>query len=425
MDKFKNWFKKKDPKLEEAMEAFEEAVEQQHTLPQAAAVPPALEQAQQAVAAGPVAESEPVAEQPAADEAPSGDEPPAPAKGKNIFQKAWDKTVQIALTPVDPFFIKMAQGLDKTRKNLVGGVLGVFNLHKKIDEEFWDELHDILITSDLGPVTTERIIDSLRGIVKKKKLTEPPQLVGELKQVIGEILKTNAEEAGIPAASRELNVKQGRVNVIFMVGVNGTGKTTTTAKLANLFKQQGLKVMLVAADTFRAAAIDQLQVWGDRLELEVMKHKEGSDPAAVLFDAVSAAKARKVDLLLVDTAGRLHSKSNLMEELKKMRRVLQREIEDAPHETLLVLDATTGQNALLQAREFMQAVEVTGLALCKLDGTAKGGIVVSIAQEFQLPVKLIGVGEGIEDLQPFVPEVFLEALFAEEEPAAADASPAG
>lgn len=405
MDKFKNWFKKKDvdAKLEQAEEALEEAVEaEQEANPPA--VPPVVEPAEEAVASEPPP--------------PEG----APVK-KSIFQKVWNKTVEIALTPVDPFFLKMAQGLDKTRKNLVGGMLSVFNLHKKIDEEFWEELNDILITSDLGPLTTERIIESLRAIVKKKKLTEPAQLKGELKTVISEILRTNAEDPGIPTSSRELNVKQGRVNVIFMVGVNGTGKTTTTAKLANLFKQQGLKVMLVAADTFRAAAIDQLQVWGDRLELEVMKHKEGSDPAAVLFDAVSAAKARKVDLLLVDTAGRLHSKSNLMEELKKMRRVLQREIEDAPHETLLVLDATTGQNALLQAREFMQAVDVTGLALCKLDGTAKGGIVVSIAQEFQLPVKLIGVGEGIEDLQPFVPEVFLEALFSEVEEAPPEPAP--
>ncbi|GMU54826.1 MAG: signal recognition particle receptor FtsY [Candidatus Xenobia bacterium] len=398
MDKFRNWFKKKElkPELEQAMEAVEEAVEAEHE---------AEDAAQKAVEEPPPAVEESAAE--AVEEASTA------VKGKNIFQKAWDKTVQIALTPVDPFFIKMAQGLDKTRKNLVGGMVGLFRLHKKIDEEFWEELHDILICADLGPVTSERIIESLRAVVKQKKLSEPSELVGELKGVLGQILQTNAEEPGIPAASRELNVKKGRLNVVLMVGVNGTGKTTTTAKLANLFKQQGLKVMLVAADTFRAAAIEQLQVWGERLDLEVIRHKEGSDPSAVVFDAVSAARARGADLLLVDTAGRLHSKANLMEELKKMRRILQREIEDAPHEVLLVLDATTGQNALIQAREFMQAVDVTGLALCKLDGTARGGIVVSIAQEFQLPVKLIGVGEGIEDLQPFVPEVFLEALFSE------------
>lgn len=393
MDKFRNWFKKKElkPELEQAMEAVEEAVEAEHK----------AEDAAQKAVEDPE-EPAPVEEIPT--EQPS-------ARGKNIFQKAWDKTVQIALTPVDPFFIKMARGLDKTRKSLVGGMVGLFRLHKKIDEEFWEELHDILICADLGPVTSERIIDSLRAVVKQKKLSEPSELVGELKGVLGQILQTNSEEPGIPAASRELNVKNGRLNVVLMVGVNGTGKTTTTAKLANLFKQQGLKVMLVAADTFRAAAIEQLQVWGERLELEVIRHKEGADPSAVVFDAVSAARARGVDLLLVDTAGRLHSKANLMEELKKMRRILQREIEDAPHEVLLVLDATTGQNALSQVATFKELVQVTGLVLTKLDGSAKGGIVLAIRDQLDLPVKLVGLGEGAHDLVPFDADEFVDALF--------------
>ncbi|MEW6284299.1 MAG: signal recognition particle-docking protein FtsY, partial [Candidatus Eremiobacterota bacterium] len=280
-------------------------------------------------------------------------------------------------------------------------------LHKKIDEEFWEELSDILITSDVGNAATDRILERLRAVVREKNLSEPSQLHEELKLIMGEIL------TGV-SVSRELNVQKGRLNVILMVGVNGSGKTTSTAKLAHLYKQQGLKVLLAAADTFRAAAIEQLEVWAERVGVEVIKHKEGSDPAAVVFDAVSAARSRGIDLLLVDTAGRLHSKANLMEELKKIRRVLQREIEDAPHEVLLVLDGTTGQNAIRQASEFNQTVELTGLVLCKLDGTAKGGIVVSIAQDFSIPVKLIGVGEGVDDLRPFDPQLFLEALFSEQ-----------
>jgi fused signal recognition particle receptor len=283
----------------------------------------------------------------------------------------------------------------------------LFRLHRKIDDDFWEELEAILLSSDVGVAATDRILGELRASVREKKLREPGELLGELQQVMGRILR-----AGEPAL-RRLQIEKGRVNVVLLVGVNGTGKTTSTAKLAHHYQQQGYKVLLAAADTFRAAAIDQLQVWADRLGVDLVRHREGSDPAAVVFDALTAARSRGADLVLIDTAGRLHSKSHLMEELRKIRRVAGKDLEGAPHEVLLVLDATTGQNALEQARVFHQATELTGLVLCKLDGTARGGIIVAIAQEFQFPVKFIGVGEGLDDLQEFVPEQFLEALFSE------------
>jgi fused signal recognition particle receptor len=317
----------------------------------------------------------------------------------------WEATRRLALTPVDPFFEKMAEGLNRTRQNLVGQVVDLFRSHGKIDEELWEDLEAILLTADVGVGATDRILEALRGSVHEKKLREPSELLDELREVMGRILGADTPQAGA------LKVEKGRVNVVLLVGVNGTGKTTTTAKLAHHYQKQGFKVLLAAADTFRAAAIDQLQVWADRLGVDLVRHREGSDPAAVVYDAIAAAQARGVDLVLVDTAGRLHSKANLMEELKKIRRVSGKDLPDAPHEVLLVLDATTGQNALEQARVFHQATELTGLVLCKLDGTARGGIIVAIAQEFQIPVKYIGVGEGLEDLQPFIPQQFLEALF--------------
>jgi fused signal recognition particle receptor len=349
----------------------------------------------------------------------SGEEPSAEAQAKKGFLRgAWEATKKLALTPVDPWFEAVAKGLDRTRQNLVNSVVSLLRIHKRIDDELWDELEDILITSDVGSPATERIIKSLRQAVKDKKLTQPEQLLGELKIVLQDLLVPVVEgEEPLPVPTDEnaddLKIVAGQLNVILMVGVNGTGKTTTTAKLTHRFRQRGLKVLLAAADTFRAAAIEQLEVWGKRLNVDVIRHNEGSDPAAVVYDAIQAAKARKMDVLIVDTAGRLHSKINLMEELRKIKKVLAREEPGAPQEILLVLDATTGQNAVNQARVFHEVVDLTGLVLCKLDGTAKGGIVVAIAQEFKIPVRFIGVGEGIEDLKPFRPEPFLKALFGD------------
>ncbi len=329
-------------------------------------------------------------------------------KRKGFLQEAWETTKRIALTPVDPWFEKMAQGLDRTRKNLVNQVVSLFRFAKKIDEEFWEELEDILISSDVGVEATDFIIDELRSIVKEKGITEPAALLEELKQVLRSIFSACSGETN-------LALQESGVNVILMVGVNGTGKTTSTAKLAHMLKQEGKSVMLAAADTFRAAAIEQIEVWAKRLEVPLIRHKEGADPAAVVFDAVHAARARKVDVLLVDTAGRLHSKVNLMRELEKIGRVIDKEVEGGAREVLLVLDATNGQNALQQARTFGASLGLTGLVVCKLDGTAKGGIIVAIAKELQVPVKFVGIGEGIEDLRPFDPEQFVDALFSERE----------
>ncbi len=359
------------------------------------------------------AEAEPKEEPSEAEE-----QPQEKAKSRFGLRSMWEATRRIALTPVDPWFAKMAAGLNKTRESLVGQVKNLFSSHKKIDDELWDELEDVLLTADVGIGASERILEELRQVVKEKKLSEPDSLLAELKAILGRILGTEALEAGqeaeeVPVNVRKLNVEHGKLMVVLMVGVNGAGKTTTTAKIAAHYKAQGFKVLMAAADTFRAAAIDQLQVWADRIGVDLIKHQEGADPAAVVFDAVSAAKARGTELLLVDTAGRLHNKANLMEELRKIRRVAGRDLEGAPHEILLVLDATTGQNALEQARVFNSVTELTGLILCKLDGTSRGGIIVAIAQEFNIPVRYIGVGEGVDDLREFDPQQFLEALFAE------------
>lgn len=329
----------------------------------------------------------------------------APEK-KSFLRGAWEATKKLALTPVDPFFENMVAGLERTRKSLMGQLASVFRLHKKIDEDFWDELEDTLITSDVGTEATDRIMKDLAQHAKENNLSKPPELTERLREVITEILMTDQE-------SRVLNIEQGRVNVILMVGVNGAGKTTSTAKLTQYFKSQGLSVLLAAADTFRAAAIEQLETWSHRLDVPLIKHKEGSDPAAVVYDACSAAKARGTDILIIDTAGRLQNKSNLMKELEKIHRVIDREIPDAPHEVILVLDATTGQNALSQARQFSAVTPITGLVMCKLDGSARGGIMVAVAQEFGIPVKFIGVGEGVDDLRPFSPRLFIDALFGE------------
>ncbi|WP_422657333.1 signal recognition particle-docking protein FtsY [Paenibacillus sp. EC2-1] len=295
-------------------------------------------------------------------------------------------------------------GLEKTRKGLVEKVSDLVIRRKKIDEEFYEELEEILIGADVGVNTVMDLMDELRAEVKKRRIEDAADLQPVLSEKLMGLLKGDN--------NNELRMNPDGITVILFVGVNGVGKTTTIGKLAHRFKQEGKKVLMAAGDTFRAGAIEQLEVWGERVGVEVIKQQPGSDPAAVMFDAVQAAKQRQVDVLLCDTAGRLQNKTNLMEELNKIFRVIQREIPSAPHEVLMVLDATTGQNALSQAKLFGEKSGVTGLVLTKLDGTAKGGIVVAIRQELNLPVKLVGLGEKMGDLQTFDSEQFVHALFA-------------
>ncbi len=302
------------------------------------------------------------------------------------------------------FFARLKEGLDKTRKNILGGVDSVLGSFTKIDEDLFEELEEALIMADMGVQTTMDIVENLRQRVKKERATDPAVIKDMLIDEITAILQDGVEEEeNLPSPT-----------VMLVIGVNGVGKTTTIGKLSHNFKNEGKSVLLAAADTFRAAAIDQLEVWGQRAGIEVIKHEENADPAAVVFDAVHAARNRKTDLLICDTAGRLHNKKNLMEELRKISRVIEREYPAAHKETYLVLDATTGQNALQQAKLFMEVADITGIILTKLDGTAKGGIVVAIKSELKIPVRYIGVGEGIEDLQKFHAEDFAKALFGEE-----------
>lgn len=295
---------------------------------------------------------------------------------------------------------RLREGLKKTKDGFVSKVELLINSFTKIDEDFFDELEETLILSDIGAETSADICDKLRAEVKRTGTTDPADVKQMLKNIISEILTGDNE--------MKLDTKP---SVIMVIGVNGAGKTTTIGKMAARFKAGGAKVIVAAADTFRAAAIDQLNVWTERAGVEIVKHGEGSDPAAVVFDAISAAKARGADIVLCDTAGRLHNKKNLMEELKKIARIIARELPDASVETLLVLDATTGQNAVNQARLFNETADITGIVLTKLDGTAKGGIIIPIKNELGLPVKLVGVGEKIEDLQEFIPEDYVNALF--------------
>ena len=295
-------------------------------------------------------------------------------------------------------------GLEKTRKGFVERVSNLMVRRRKIDEEFYEELEEILIGADVGVNTVMGLIDDLRVEVKKRRLSDASELRPVLSEKLVELLRGEQDNS--------LNMSQEGPTVILFVGVNGVGKTTTIGKLAHKFKSEGKKVLLAAGDTFRAGAIEQLEVWGTRTGVEVIKQSPGSDPAAVMYDAVQAAKQRNADILICDTAGRLQNKSNLMDELNKIFRVIQREIPGAPHEVLMVLDATTGQNALSQAKLFGEKSGVTGLVLTKLDGTAKGGIVVAIRQELNIPVKLVGLGEKMEDLQEFDSEQFVHALFA-------------
>lgn len=299
------------------------------------------------------------------------------------------------------FFSQLKAGLTKTRENFVQKVEQLFTGRTKIDDDLYEELEELLIRSDVGVNTSLELVRRLREEVKSRKISEAGELQTVLQELIAEML----------GEQQTLNIAAGGPSIILVVGVNGVGKTTTIGKLANHLRQEGKRVLLAAGDTFRAAAIDQLEIWGTRSGAEVIKQKEGADPAAVAYDAIQAAKSRAADVVLMDTAGRLHNKVNLMEELRKVKKVISREIPEAPHEVLLVLDATTGQNALQQAKLFQEVAGVTGIVLTKLDGTAKGGVVLGIQGEIGIPVKWIGIGEGMEDLRPFVPGDFAAALF--------------
>ena len=298
-------------------------------------------------------------------------------------------------------FERLKQGLTKAKQGITDKIDDVLKSYTKVDEELLEELEEILITADVGVNTTMDIIDKLRDKIKENKITEPSGVKEKIKNIIEEIL-TNENST--------LNVEKSPT-IILMVGVNGVGKTTTIGKLANRYKQEGKKILLAAGDTFRAAAIEQLEVWAGRSNVDIIKHQEGADPGAVVFDAIKAAKARKVDLLICDTAGRLHNKANLMNELGKVFKIVDREFPEANKEVLLVVDATTGQNAVVQAKTFKEVADITGIVLTKLDGTAKGGVVLAVKSEVDVPVKLIGVGEKVEDLQDFDAKAFSEALF--------------
>ena len=301
------------------------------------------------------------------------------------------------------FFSKIKEGLKKTRDNVVGQIDSMLKSFTKLDDELFEELEELLVMGDVGMSTASKICDQLKEKVKKDGITDPKVIRWMLEDITAEMLAGGEELV--------LNTKP---SIILVIGVNGVGKTTTIGKLANNFVKDGKKVILAAADTFRAAAIEQLEIWADRSGASIVKQKEGSDPAAVVFDAIAAAKARDADIIICDTAGRLHNKKHLMDELAKISRVIDRELPGADKEFLLVLDATTGQNAVVQANEFRNATGITGIVLTKLDGTAKGGVVLAIKDGLGIPVKYVGVGEQIDDLQPFDPQGFAEALFAQD-----------
>ncbi len=299
------------------------------------------------------------------------------------------------------FFDRLKDGLSNTRRNFTDRIRELAGLAAPIDEDLLEELEMILLGADVGVSTTQKLLDAIRTAARKKEIADSSEVLPFLKKYLTELLREEGQRTRIGH----------KPTVILVVGVNGVGKTTTIGKLANYFGLFKYKVLIAAADTFRAAAAEQLCVWGERAGCEVIKHGEGADPAAVVFDGVKAAIARKADILFIDTAGRLHNKANLMNELSKIHRVIKREIPDAPHETFLVLDATTGQNAIAQSKVFTETAHVTGVVLTKLDGTAKGGVVIAIKEELGLPVKWIGIGEGLMDFRPFEPEKFVEALF--------------
>ena len=300
-------------------------------------------------------------------------------------------------------FKKFSLGLKKTRESMSGAIENMLRSYKDIDESLYEDLEEILVMGDVGINTAQEIVEKLRQRVKEKNIGTAEKVKDQIKEIVEEMLSGDEEMSLITMPS-----------VILVIGVNGVGKTTTIGKMAAMYKAQGKKVLLGAADTFRAAAIDQLQIWADRAEVDIVKHKENADPAAVVFDTIQAGKARNVDIIICDTAGRLHNKKNLMDELGKIYKVIDRELPYSDRESLLVLDATTGQNAVNQAKEFKNVAEITGIVLTKLDGTARGGVVLSIKNDLRVPVKFVGVGEQIDDLQPFNPKAFAEGLFSAE-----------
>ncbi len=332
----------------------------------------------------------------------------AEAEEQTAEEDAEDGSEEVSEEPAEPkkkgFFARLVAGMSKTRAGLADGLRSLFH-GSKIDEDFYEELEEILIMADIGVATTGDILESLREKVKEQHIKEP----AECRQLL---MDTIREQMTVP---EDAYAFENRPSVIMMVGVNGVGKTTTAGKIAGAMKAEGKRVLLAAADTFRAAATEQLTEWSHRAGCEIISAKEGADPAAVVFDAVNAAKARKADVLICDTAGRLHNKKNLMDELGKINRVIDREYPEAHRETFVVLDATTGQNALVQAREFNEIADITGIVITKMDGTAKGGIVVAIQKELGIPVKFIGVGEKLDDMQRFDPNAYVEALFATED----------
>lgn len=321
----------------------------------------------------------------------------------SFFKKLKEKITK----QTDAVTEKFKEGLTKTRDNFAGKVNDLVARYRKVDEDFFEELEEILIGADVGFETVMELIDELKLEVKRRNIQDPAEVQSVISEKLVEIYQ------GQDDAPNSVHLQTDGLTVILFVGVNGVGKTTTIGKLAHKYKSEGKKVLLAAGDTFRAGAIEQLEVWGERVGVEVIKQGAGSDPAAVMFDAVQAAKSRAVDVLLCDTAGRLQNKVNLMKELEKVKRVIEREIPGAPHEVLLVLDATTGQNALVQAKTFKEATNVSGIVLTKLDGTAKGGIVLAIRNELKIPVKFVGLGEKMDDLQEFNPEQYVYGLFSD------------
>ena len=337
-----------------------------------------------------------------ADNAVSEGEPAADEPDSDLIEEETQDEAADAPKEKKSFFARLKSGLEKTRNSINDKIDGVLKAFKHVDEELFEELEEALIMADVGVDTSLYIISELRKRVKEKKITETELVKGEISEIVSEMLSKNDNTLNtdkIPA-------------VIMVIGVNGVGKTTSIGKMAARFKAEGKKVILGAADTFRAAAIDQLQIWADRSEIDLIKHEEGSDPASVVFDTIAAAKARGSDIIILDTAGRLHNKKNLMDELAKISRVIDRELPQCSRETLLVLDATTGQNAVNQAKLFSETADITGIILTKLDGSAKGGIVLAVSHEQNIPVKLVGVGEGIDDLQDFSSDDFAKALFS-------------
>lgn len=321
----------------------------------------------------------------------------------SFFKKLKEKLT----TSSDSIPVKFKDGLVKTREQFSSKINDLVARYRTVDEDFFEELENILIQADVGFETVMELVDELKTEVKRRNMKDPADIQPVISEKLIEIYESGEENLS------SLNIQEDGLTVILFVGVNGVGKTTTIGKLAHQFREEGKKILLAAGDTFRAGAIEQLEAWGERVGVDVIKQAAGSDPAAVMYDALQAAKARKADILLCDTAGRLQNKVNLMKELGKIKRVIEREIPGAPHEVLLVLDATTGQNALIQAKTFKEATDVSGIVLSKLDGTAKGGIVLAIRKELNIPVKFVGLGEKIDDLQPFDPEKYIYGLFSD------------